>query len=110
MKAKKRTATLYGPRTMKIQRQPHILDPDTLDSILGNIWTKVANCLLKLSQLTFPRIRSLLQASKDKYEVAGRPVTLNMTEMVRLAHIPRIILPLESQDYKVADEWYTVLA
>ncbi|KAF4420245.1 aromatic-L-amino-acid decarboxylase [Fusarium acutatum] len=63
-----------------------------------------------LYRLIFSRIGSLLQTGKDKYEVAGRPVTLNMTEMVRLANIPRSILPPESQTYTVADKWYTVLA
>ncbi|KAF5645457.1 kinase-like domain protein [Fusarium sp. NRRL 52700] len=45
-----------------------------------------------------------------QFPVAGRPLSHNMTDMVRLANIPRCILPPESQTYTVADEWYTVLA
>ncbi|KAF5532623.1 aromatic-amino-acid decarboxylase [Fusarium mexicanum] len=89
---------------------PHVLDLNTPESILETIWTKVALCLLELSGLTFPRIGSLLHTGKDTYEVAGRPVTLNMTEMIRLANIPRCILPSQEKTYMTADEWYTTLA
>ncbi|KAF5233786.1 hypothetical protein FANTH_12448 [Fusarium anthophilum] len=89
---------------------PHVLDPNTPESILETTWAKVALCLLELSRLNFPRIGSLLHTGKDTYEVAGRPVTLNMTEMIRLANIPRCILPSQDKTYMTAGEWYTTLA
>ncbi|KAG5744851.1 hypothetical protein H9Q69_012687 [Fusarium xylarioides] len=106
------SGSISGRLTMsnKDPSVPYVLNPDTPEPILEGIWTKVAHCLLELSQLTFPRIGSLLQAVKDTYEVAGRPVTLNMTEMIRLANIPRCILPSQDKTYMTADEWYTVLA
>ncbi|KAF9767157.1 hypothetical protein IL306_000333 [Fusarium sp. DS 682] len=60
--------------------------------------------------LTFPKIGSLLRMGEDTYEVAGRPVTLNMTEMIRLANIPRCVLPPNDKTYMTADGWYTALA
>ncbi|KAF4956497.1 hypothetical protein FGADI_3776 [Fusarium gaditjirri] len=89
---------------------PHALDPNVSESLLRAIWQRVAHCLLVMSQLAFPRIGSLLQTHAHIYEVAGRPLSHNMTDMVRLANITRCILPPESQTYAVADEWYTALA
>ncbi|GAB0145948.1 hypothetical protein EsHS_00006365 [Epichloe bromicola] len=40
---------------------------------------------------------------------AGR-VTHNMADMVRLANVPREILPPEGRTYETADEWYAQLA
>ncbi|KAF5027364.1 hypothetical protein F66182_524 [Fusarium sp. NRRL 66182] len=90
--------------------EPHVLDPDVPESTLQGIWGRVAACLLQLSQLTFPRIGSLLETSPGTFEVAGRPLTHNMTDMVRLANIPRCILPPKDKTYGTADEWYTALA
>ncbi|KLO86020.1 uncharacterized protein LW93_14645 [Fusarium fujikuroi] len=89
---------------------PHVLDPNVSESLLHAIWQRVAHCLLAMSRLAFPRIGSLLQTHTHIYEVAGRPSSHNMTDMVRLANIPRCILPPESQTYTGTDEWYTVLA
>lgn len=89
---------------------PHVLDPDVSDSTLEAIWTKIAHCLLQLSQITFSRIGSLIESKEGIYEVAGRPITHNMTDMIRLANIPRDILPPEGKTYETADEWYTALA
>lgn len=42
--------------------------------------------------------------------MAGRPITHNMTDMVRLANIPNAVLPPEGKTYGTADEWYVALA
>jgi len=89
---------------------PHVLDPNASDSTLYSIWGKVAHCLLQLSQLTFPKIGSLVQTKEATYEVAGRPLSHNMADMVRLANIPRCILPPRYKTYGTADEWYSALA
>lgn len=88
----------------------HVLDPNVSESTLEVIWGKVAHCLLQLSRMTFPRIGSLVEANDGTYEVAGRPITHNMTDMVRLANIPRSVLPPKCKTYVTADEWYTALA
>ncbi|KAK1973252.1 phosphotransferase [Colletotrichum cereale] len=88
---------------------PHVLDPDVSESTLDVIWGKVAACLLQLSRINFPRIGSLVEID-GTYEVASRPITHNMTDMIRLANIPRSVLPPKGKTYETADEWYTALA
>ena len=92
----------------------HILNPDIAETTLLKLWTKAASCLLQISRLTFPRIGGLVEIenSNDKaqYEIAGRPLTHNMTDMIRLANIPHAALPPPNTTYATADEWYTALA
>ncbi|KAF5670912.1 kinase-like domain-containing protein [Fusarium heterosporum] len=89
---------------------PHVLDPNVSETLLDEIWGRVASCLLQLSQLTFPRIGSLVQIDQGTYEVASRPLPHNMTDMIRLANIPECVLPAKGKTYATADEWYTALA
>ncbi|OAQ65777.1 protein kinase-like domain [Pochonia chlamydosporia 170] len=89
---------------------PHVLDANVSESTLENIWGQVAKCLLQLSRLTFPRIGSLMEANEAVYDVAGRPISHNMADMVRLANVPREVLPPAGTTYTTADEWYTALA
>jgi hypothetical protein len=42
--------------------------------------------------------------------VAGRPITLNMNNMLQLANISASVLPPEYKTYGTADEWYLALA
>ncbi|CAM1503233.1 Fc.00g080090.m01.CDS01 [Cosmosporella sp. VM-42] len=88
----------------------HVLNPNISETTLHHLWTKVATCLLQLSELSFPRIGSLVETVEGSYEIAGRPITHNMTDMVRLAHIPPTVLPPPGKTYRSADEWYTELA
>ncbi|KAF7534110.1 hypothetical protein G7Z17_g13411 [Cylindrodendrum hubeiense] len=89
---------------------PHVLDSTISQSTLENAWTQVAHSLLQLSRLTFSRIGSLMEVGEGVYEVAGRPITHNMTDMIRLANIPREVLPPKGTTYSTTDEWYTALA
>jgi hypothetical protein len=97
----------------------HVLDPDVPEATLEDLWSKAASCLVQLSRLTFPRIGALVEVEANEgpeadragsYAIAGRPITHNMTDMVRLANIPRAVLPQEGQTYGTADEWYVALA
>lgn len=90
--------------------EPHVLNPNIPEATLELIWGQVAQCLLQLSRITFPRIGSLVEVNDGAYKVAGRPITHNMADMVRLANIPRGVLPPESKTYETADEWYAALA
>ena len=94
----------------KDSSEPHVLDPDIADSTLETIWGQIAHCYLQLHQLTFPRIGSLVEISPGNYEVKGRPITHNMTDMIRLANVPRAVLPPEGTTYDTADGWYIALA
>ncbi|KAF4438625.1 hypothetical protein F53441_12758 [Fusarium austroafricanum] len=97
-------------RLTRPNKDPHVLDPSVPESTLKAMWGKVARCLLELSQLSFPRIGSLLQTGDDVYEVCCRPLSENMSDMIRLANIPSCILPSKDKTYATADEWYTALA
>ncbi|KAH0599418.1 hypothetical protein MHUMG1_02205 [Metarhizium humberi] len=105
-----------GPKVNKAKPRsisaapPHVLDPNVAEATLQAIWCQVAHCLVQLSRLTFPRIGSVVEVDKGIYQVARRPVTHNMTDMVRLANVPRDILPPRHKTYETADQWYTALA
>ncbi|SPO05371.1 uncharacterized protein DNG_08058 [Cephalotrichum gorgonifer] len=90
--------------------EAHVLDSAVADSTLEAIWGQIAQCYLQLYQLTFPRIGSFLETAPGNYDVAGRPITHNMTDMIRLANVPRSVLPPEGTTYTMADGWYTALA
>lgn len=82
----------------------HVLNPNISEAKLDSRWGKTARCLLKLSRLKFPRIGALVAAEDGSYRIAGRPITHNMTDMARLANIPRAVLPPKDKTYKTADE------
>lgn len=92
--------------------ETHVLDPDIPEATLEHFYTKVAHCLLQLSQPEFPCIGSLAEpeADGDPYTVTGRPIAQNMNNMIRLANVPRSILPPEDKTYGTADEWYVALS
>ncbi|KAF2972817.1 hypothetical protein GQX73_g694 [Xylaria multiplex] len=90
--------------------EQHVLNPVIDEATLEDLWTKVARCYLQLAKLTFPRIGSLVEVGDGSYEVAGRPITHNMSDMLRLANIPSAVLLPEGKTYETADEWYVALA
>ncbi|KAK9418720.1 hypothetical protein SUNI508_07740 [Seiridium unicorne] len=86
-----------------------ILDPNISDSALRNIYSQMAQCLLQLVQPTFPRIGSLVHTGSG-FLVMGRPITLNMSNMVQLSNIPQTVFPPKATTYETADDWYIALA
>ena len=70
----------------------------------------MANILLQLSSLNFPRIGSLAQAQAQEagpVSVERTPLTLNMNELSVHTNMPPRFLP--SQTYGTAKEWYAAL-
>lgn len=91
----------------------YFLNPDISEAKLEGLYGKIADCMLQLSELTFPRIGSLVEVEdKDgsSFCIAGRPITQNMNYMIQLANIPHSILPAKEKTYSTADEWYIALA
>jgi hypothetical protein len=86
-----------------------ILDPNISDSTLKSVYSQMARCLLQLSQPTFSRIGSLSQTSSG-ISVSGRPIPLNMSNMVQLSNIPQAVFPSRTTIYKTANGWYMALA
>ncbi|KAK9442317.1 phosphotransferase [Metarhizium brunneum] len=87
-----------------------VLQPDIPEDKLKCQYFKMARCVLQLAQATFPCIGSLVETSNKSYRVMGRPITLNMRNMVQLSNVPTCIFPPKGTIYHSADEWYTVLA
>ncbi|KAI1363038.1 phosphotransferase family protein [Xylaria arbuscula] len=88
----------------------HVLDPNVSEHKLNLLYRQMANILLQLSRLTFPRIGSLVEHEDGKISVSGRPLTQNMNSLVQLTDMPSTLLPSSSQTYENAKEWYSALA
>ncbi|TVY24315.1 hypothetical protein LHYA1_G007922 [Lachnellula hyalina] len=86
-----------------------VLNLELPESKLRSLWGNIASCLLEVVKPTFTRIGSLVEVD-GSFRIAARPLTQNMSSMTQLAHIPPSILPLESETYATADEWYGALA
>ncbi|KAH9214503.1 hypothetical protein DL95DRAFT_503460 [Leptodontidium sp. 2 PMI_412] len=80
------------------------------DTPLHSLYVKMARCVLELAQPTFPRIGALAETDPGSYDVAGRPITLNMSNMAQISNIPTSIFPTEGTTYQTADQWFTSLA
>ncbi|KAI8631061.1 phosphotransferase family protein [Xylariaceae sp. FL1651] len=89
--------------------QHPILNPDVSEEELEFLYSQIANILLQLSSLKFPRIGSLVEKEDGiSTSVEGRPLTMNMSDLIVHTNTPASILP--SQTYASADEWYKALA
>lgn len=87
-----------------------VLRSDISEEKLKSLYVEMARCLLQLAHPTFPRIGTLVEVAPGSHKVLGRPVTLNMNNMVQLSNVPKSIFPSEGTTYETADEWYTALA
>ncbi|KAJ2992102.1 hypothetical protein NUW58_g2287 [Xylaria curta] len=98
---------LLDPERAPDQRP--ILNPDIGEEKLEFLYSQIANILLQLSSLKFPRIGSLVEREGGtSTSVEGRPLIANMNDLVVHTNAPASILP--SQTYTSADEWYRALA
>lgn len=87
-----------------------VLDPDIDEERLQSLYKKMAECMLPLTRPTFPRIGALVETTPGSYEALGRPITLNMNNMVHLSNVPPSIFHPKGTTYRTADGWYTALA
>lgn len=85
------------------------LDLDLSESKLIRLWGKLAWAMLELATPEFPRIGSLLEVD-GSFQIAGRPLTQNMSSMTQLAHISPAFFPVEGKTFATADEWYLELS
>ncbi|KAI1460743.1 phosphotransferase family protein [Annulohypoxylon moriforme] len=91
--------------------QSPILDPNINEEKLEYIYAQMANVLLQLSTLKFPRIGSLEEEEDGKtISVKGRPLTWNMNDIIVHTNAPKSILPEPSRTYATEDEWLNALA
>ncbi|KAI5860384.1 phosphotransferase family protein [Durotheca rogersii] len=97
---------LLDPRR-PIDERP-VLDPGIGQEKLEFLYSQIANILLQLSSLNFPRIGSLAQEHEgDSITVGRRPFATNMNELIIHTNMPTRVFP--SQTYGTAEEWYGAL-
>ncbi|OKO96468.1 hypothetical protein PENSUB_10643 [Penicillium subrubescens] len=70
-----------------------ILDPGIAEEKLEMLYRQLADILRELPMLTFSRTGSLHQKDESRWEVAYRPLTLNMEQMVVTGTLPPTHLP-----------------
>lgn len=89
-----------------------ILDTDVDEKRLDHIYDQVADILVQLDSLKFPRIGSLLQdESTGQIDVRGRPLLANMIDVVIHTNMPSEgVLPSPDTTYDTADAWFSALA
>jgi hypothetical protein len=89
----------------------HGIRPGVSEETLLQVYRQMANILLQLSTLEMPCIVS---PSFDKrsqvFQVHGRPITQNMTEMVVGGGNPRCALPAETKTIATSKEYYSALS
>ena len=87
-----------------------MLDPETREDKHSLLYGQMTNTVLQLSSLKFPRIGSLADDG-ESISVMGRPLIVNMTDLVVHANTPQPTnLPPETHTYESAEELYTELA
>lgn len=91
-------------------KRSQILDPNISEKKLEHLYGQMANILLQLSTLTFPRIGSLTQDTDGQFSVSGRPLIMNMNSLIEFSTVPPSVLPTQPHNYATADEWYSALA
>ncbi|KAI1136930.1 phosphotransferase family protein [Hypoxylon sp. FL0543] len=93
--------------TLPINKHP-ILDPNIDQEKLELLYGQMANILLQLSALKFPRIGSLVEKDDGSISVEGRPIIVNMNDIAIHTNTPASMFL--TQTYDSADEWYGALA
>ncbi|GKZ31071.1 hypothetical protein AbraIFM66950_011130 [Aspergillus brasiliensis] len=87
-----------------------ILDPDIDDDLLKMLYAELAKILPELSRPEFPLIGSLVQIDDFTWEVATRPLSMNMNELVRLGTLPRSKLPPVDATFSTTSSYIEALA
>ncbi|KAK7979941.1 Isopenicillin N epimerase component 2 [Apiospora arundinis] len=88
-----------------------ILDPNIDEKKLELMYAQMANILLQLSNLSFPRGGSLVmdKDGSSPASVVGRPLISNMAHLVVHTNAPVSVLP-PARTYDSSNEWYRDLA
>jgi hypothetical protein len=87
-----------------------ILDPNIAEAKLAMLYGQFAEILLKLSLLSFSGIGSLNQKDDLTWEVAQRPLTLNMEQMVVMGTLPPENLPGPDDTFKTSASYLESIA
>ncbi|KAH9904915.1 phosphotransferase enzyme family protein [Xylariomycetidae sp. FL2044] len=83
------------------------LRPDVPDSLLEQCYYAMADIMLKLYKLPFPRIGAI-SSVPPAWKIIKRPMTMNMNELVRVGNYPPQDFPEAS--FNTASEYFQELA
>lgn len=87
-----------------------ILNPNIDEDQLEMLYIQLAKILLQLSKTELPKIGSLSQVDDLSWEVARRPLSMNMNELVQLGTLPRSKLPPLHTTFETASSYIETLA
>ncbi|KAM7187783.1 hypothetical protein V8F20_010840 [Naviculisporaceae sp. PSN 640] len=94
-----------------------VLDPRISEAKLEVLYGEMAKILLQLHTLgPFSKIGSLVEAGKStegsapRANVTGRPLMVNMIDLMTDTDAPQDVLPAPDRVFQSAKEWYTSLA
>ena len=85
-----------------------VLDPQISTERLEFVYSQMCDILLDLHKHSFTHIGSLSETNNDSWVITGRPLTLNMNELVQLGNFPRSQLP--STSFPTASTYVQALA
>ncbi|OOF91237.1 hypothetical protein ASPCADRAFT_10037 [Aspergillus carbonarius ITEM 5010] len=92
---------------LTIEDRPR-LDPNVDAGKLEMLYAQFADILLQLNKLSLPQVGSLEQIDDFTYDVARRPLSIHMNELVRLGTLPRSSLPHGT--FESASSYFDALA
>ncbi|OQE18560.1 hypothetical protein PENFLA_c021G05343 [Penicillium flavigenum] len=87
-----------------------MLDPDIDKGRLELLYSQLARILLQLSMPSLARIGSLSQIDKFTWDVTRRPLTMNMSELVRIGGLPQSKLPDLNATFDTSSSYMEALA
>lgn len=89
----------------------HGIGPAICEETLQKVYRQMANILLQLSTLEMPCIGSpKFQENSQAFQIQGRPITQNMTEMIVGGGNPHCTLPAEKRIFATTKEYYSALS
>lgn len=89
-------------------QDPPYLDPNIDPTKLETLYRQVADILLQLSRLQFPAIGAFVEVDDCTWEVTQRPLSMFMSELIRLGSFPRAKLP--ESTFQTSSDYFERLA
>ncbi|CAI7629991.1 unnamed protein product [Penicillium glandicola] len=86
------------------------LDPNIEEDTLQALYEELASILLQLSKPSFSGIGSCSRVDDLTWEVAGRPLSLNSNELIRLSSLPQSKLPSYETTFSSTSSYLETLA
>ncbi|KAJ5109393.1 hypothetical protein N7456_006068 [Penicillium angulare] len=93
-----------------LKNQRGMLNPDIDEDTLQALYKEMASVLLRLSRPSFPHIGSFSQVDDFTWEVASRPLSNNMNELLRVGSLPQSCLPSQDKTFESTSAYLESIA